>query len=107
MVRFLADENFNGDVLRGLLLRRPDLDVVRAQDLEIAGADDSSLLVFAAGESRIVLTHDRASLPDAAYALIASGQHITGVVVVNGRLPIKLVVEDLLLVVEASNLTDW
>ncbi|MFO0967167.1 MAG: hypothetical protein U0793_16505 [Gemmataceae bacterium] len=25
MLRFLADENFNGDIVRGLLLRRPDL----------------------------------------------------------------------------------
>jgi hypothetical protein len=29
MLRLLADENFNGDILRGLLLRQPDLDIVR------------------------------------------------------------------------------
>jgi hypothetical protein len=28
MLRLLTDENFNGDIVRGLLLRRPDLDMV-------------------------------------------------------------------------------
>ena len=31
MLRLLADENFNGDIVRGLLLRQPDLDIVRVQ----------------------------------------------------------------------------
>ena len=29
MLRLLSDENFNGDIVRGLSLRRPDLDLVR------------------------------------------------------------------------------
>ena len=29
MLRLLADENFNGDIVRALLLRQPDLDLVR------------------------------------------------------------------------------
>ncbi|GEM_PF-1916250 len=33
MLRLLADENFNGDILRGLALREPKLDVVRIQDV--------------------------------------------------------------------------
>jgi hypothetical protein len=32
MVAFAADENFNNDILRGLLRRKPDLDIVRVQD---------------------------------------------------------------------------
>ena len=36
MLRLLADENFNGDVLRALLLRQPDLDIVRVQDVGLA-----------------------------------------------------------------------
>ena len=33
MLRVLADENFNGDVVRALLLREPNLDLVRVQHL--------------------------------------------------------------------------
>ena len=63
MLRLLADENFNGDVVRGLLLRQPNLDIVCVQDVGLAGADDSDILAWAAENDRIVLTHDRATMP--------------------------------------------
>ena len=44
MLRLLADENFNNDIVRGLLRRRPDLDVVRVQDVGLSGAEDPSVL---------------------------------------------------------------
>jgi hypothetical protein len=44
-VKWLADECFDNDIVRGLLRRSPNLDIVRAQDLaEIAGRDDGMLL---------------------------------------------------------------
>jgi hypothetical protein len=41
MLRLLADENFNGDIVRGLSLRQPDIDLVRVQAVGLAGAMDS------------------------------------------------------------------
>jgi hypothetical protein len=41
MLRFAADENFNNDIVRGLLRREPDLDIVRIQDVNLSGADDA------------------------------------------------------------------
>src|SRR5882724_1257839 len=58
VLRVLADENFNGRILRALRRQIPDLDVVRAQDRPLSGADDQALLQFAADENRILLTHD-------------------------------------------------
>lgn len=46
MVRLLADENFNGDIVRGLLLRRPELDLVRVQDVELDGLEDPDVLTW-------------------------------------------------------------
>jgi hypothetical protein len=34
MLLLASDENFNGDIVRGLLLRRPTLDLVRLQDTD-------------------------------------------------------------------------
>jgi hypothetical protein len=48
-MKFLADENFDNRIVRGLLRRRPDLDIIRVQDLEIAGADDPTGLGCASG----------------------------------------------------------
>jgi predicted nuclease of predicted toxin-antitoxin system len=55
MLRFLADENFNTNVVRGLLRRQPDLDIVRVQDVGLSGADDPTLLAWAAQHGRIIL----------------------------------------------------
>ena len=38
MLRLAADENLNNDILRGLLRRRPGLDIVRIQDVGLSGA---------------------------------------------------------------------
>jgi len=38
MLRLLSDENFNGDIVRGLFLRQPDLDLLRVQDIGKAGS---------------------------------------------------------------------
>jgi predicted nuclease of predicted toxin-antitoxin system len=58
VLRFAADENFNNDIVRGLLRRKPNLDIVRVQDVGLAGADDPTILEWAAREGRILLTHD-------------------------------------------------
>ena len=54
MLRLAADENFNGDIVRGLLRRNPKLDIVRVQDVGLSGADDPSVLQWAADQGRIL-----------------------------------------------------
>lgn len=79
MIRLLADENFNGDILRGLQRRVPAIDVPRVQDLSIRGADDEAVLEWAAAEGRMVLTHDVSTLIDFAWKRVASGRRHSGV----------------------------
>ena len=43
-IRLLADENFNGGIIRGLLRRNPEVDLVRVQDVGLLGADDPAVL---------------------------------------------------------------
>src|SRR3990167_3440315 len=62
MLRLAADENFNGDIVRGLLRRNPKLDIVRVQDGGLSGADDPSVLQWAADQGRILVTHDISTL---------------------------------------------
>jgi len=47
VLRLAADENFNGDVVRGLQRRKPDVDIVRIQDAELSARmiEDPLLLV--------------------------------------------------------------
>jgi uncharacterized protein DUF5615 len=52
MLLLVADENFNNDIVRGLLRKKPDLDIVRVQEVGLRGADDPSILEWAAKEGR-------------------------------------------------------
>jgi predicted nuclease of predicted toxin-antitoxin system len=58
MLKFLADENFDNTIVRGLFRRHPKLDIVRVQDVGLSGKDDPTVLEWAAQEGRILLTHD-------------------------------------------------
>ena len=107
MLRLLADENFNGDILRGLLLRQPDFDMLRVQDAGLAGADDHDILAWAAENNRIILTHDRTTMADYAYQRIAVGETMPGVFVLNDRSPIGQAIEELLLIVACSEHAEW
>ena len=40
MIAFAIDENLNNDIIRGLLRKKSDLDIVRIQDAGLSGADD-------------------------------------------------------------------
>lgn len=97
MTRWLADENFNNDILRALLRRCPEVDVVRAQDVGLSGANDPNLLAWAALENRITLTHDVTTLTAHAYARVTAGQPMPGVIEVSRSLAIASVIEDLVL----------
>lgn len=57
-MRFLADEDFDNRIVRGLMRRLPTLNLIRVQDTEVAEAKDSVVLAWSAKENRIVLTHD-------------------------------------------------
>jgi predicted nuclease of predicted toxin-antitoxin system len=107
MVRLLSDENFNGDIVRGLLLRRPALDLHRVQDIGLEAADDPIILAWAAANNCIVLTHDRATMPEFAYARIVSGQPMPGVFVLDDRMSVRQAIDELLLVEACSEQAEW
>ena len=107
MLRLLSDENFNGDIVRGLWLRRPALDLCRVQDVGLEEADDSTILVWVAANNRILLTHDRATVPDFAYARVLTGQPMPGVFVVHNRMAVRQVIEELLLMDACSEQAEW
>jgi hypothetical protein len=102
MIRFLADENFNNPILRGLRLRVPGVDVVRAQDTELLGADDPTVLEWGAREGRVLLTHDVNTMVAFAYERVGIGLPMPGVIAVSAALPIGEVIENLALIAQAS-----
>jgi hypothetical protein len=107
MLRLAADENFNGDIVRGLLRRKPDLDIVRVQDVGLSGADDPAVLEWAASEGRIVVTHDVSTLAGYAFERAAFGKSMPGAFAVPAEGPIGSAIDDLLLLAECGIESEW
>ena len=107
MLRLLADENFNGDIVRGLLLLQAGIDLLRVQDVGLAGADDQRILAWAAENDRILLTHDGATMPDHAYDRVEAGERMPGVFVVHGRFPVGLGIQEIVLMAACSQQAEW
>jgi hypothetical protein len=96
-MRLLSDENFNGNIVRGLFLRQPSLDLLRVQDVNLLHIDDPEILEWTAKNNRILLTHDRATMPDSAYERLFKNQKMAGMFVVSDRMSIRQAIDELLL----------
>jgi hypothetical protein len=100
VLKLVSDENFDGDILRGSYRRRPDLDVVRVQDIGLSATPDPDGLAWAAVDDRIVLTHDRDPMPNFAYDRVRAGQPMPGVFLVSDQMPVGQAIDEILLAVE-------
>ncbi|MEQ8996963.1 MAG: DUF5615 family PIN-like protein [Coleofasciculus sp. B1-GNL1-01] len=88
-------------------MREPNLDLVRIQDIGLRAVGDPAILDWAAANNRIVLTHDRATMPNFAYERLTRGEEMSGLFVVNDRMPIRQVIDELLLLVDCSQQSEW
>jgi len=107
MLRLAADENFNNDIVRGLWRRESELDIVHIQDVGLSGADDPTVLEWAAREGRVLLTHDVTTMTRYAYERVRAGQPMPGVFEVSRAVPIGLAIEDILLLAKCSLEGEW
>jgi hypothetical protein len=96
MLRLISDENFNGDIVRGLLRRHPELELVRVQDVGLSQTPDPEILEWAAGQGRVLLSHDISTVPPAAYQRIGDGKPMPGIFIVSDRMPIGLAIDEIL-----------
>ena len=100
MLKLASDENFDGVILRGLYRRRPDLEIVRVQDVGLRATPDPQVLAWAAGEGRILLTHVRDTIPNFAHDRVRAGEPMPGVFLVSDLMAIGQAIDELLLAVD-------
>lgn len=109
MLRYLVDESVHGHITRGVLRRRPviDINMVRVQDAGLAGADDPAILEWAAQTGRVLLASDVSTLVGFAYERVRSGQPMPDVLVIRQGAEFGQVIDDVLLAAEASFAREW
>ncbi|HVF59769.1 MAG TPA: DUF5615 family PIN-like protein [Thermoanaerobaculia bacterium] len=104
--RFQADADFNQLIVKATLRREPSIDFQSAQTANLSGLGDREVLALAARDSRVLVTHDRKTMP-AHFAEFVRSVESAGVLIVPQKLLIAKVVDDLILIWAASEAEEW
>lgn len=101
-VALLADEGFDGRVVRGLRRRSAGIDLVTVQELGRRRDPDELVLQRAAEEGRVVLARDKKTLVPAAWRRVARGEPMPGVIVVPDWYPVRLAIDEIVRLIDAD-----
>ncbi|HYH85839.1 MAG TPA: DUF5615 family PIN-like protein [Pyrinomonadaceae bacterium] len=105
-VRYQADADLNEDIVTGVCRRAPDVDFQTAHEARLAGMSDSEVLALAASEQRILVTHDRKTMPGHFGEFIKSRKS-PGLFIIPQHAELPLVIEELILIWSASEAEEY
>src|SRR5262249_49054606 len=92
-----ADADLAMSIVRGIVRREPSMDIQRAQIALGDAVPDNLVLAFAADAGRVLISHDRRTMPAHFYRFIAN-RPSPGIILVPQRLAIARAIEELQLV---------
>lgn len=62
-IRFQADADLSEDIVTGIVRREPRIDFRTASEAGLRGLSDAQVLALAARDGRILVSHDRKTMP--------------------------------------------
>lgn len=108
MIRLLADENVDYDLVRGALRRRPEFDFIRVQSVGLTQTVDPDILAWAARERRIIVTHDVKTMPGFARQRMSRSEPMAGLFIVHQEgAALSRIIDDLLLLDDCTETAEW
>ena len=105
-IRFQADADLNQIIVRATLRLEPAIDFQTAHVAGLAGLDDPGVLQRAAQEGRVLVSHDRKTMPGHFGQFIVTRES-PGILIVSQKMPVAQVAKDLFLIWYASEPEEW
>lgn len=105
-VRFQADADFNEDIVKGVLRREPRVDFRTATAAGLRNLSDLGVLALAAREGRVLLTHDRRTMPQEFVEFVRTNVS-PGLLIVSQKTDLLSAIEGILLIWNASEAEEW
>jgi predicted nuclease of predicted toxin-antitoxin system len=105
-IRYQADADLNEDMVTGARRRAPELDFQTAQEAGLENLADPEVLALAAQSGRILVTHDRRTMPTH-FGTFIETQQSPGLFIISQRADLLLVIEELILIWEASEAEEY
>jgi hypothetical protein len=100
-IRLQADADLKHSIVAGVLRREPEIDFQSALAAGLHGLLDPEVLALAAQEGRILVTHDKRTMPGH-FAEFIEQQDSPGVFVVPQDMAVAAAIEELVLIWAAS-----
>jgi len=104
--RFQADADLNRKIVAGLRRREPTIDFQDAYAGDVIGRPDPDVLARAAGDGRVLVSHDRRTMLKH-FAHFIKHQSSPGLIIVSQDLDVGQAIEDLLLIWAATEGAEW
>ena len=105
-IRFQADADFNENIVAGVLRREPQVDFRTALQGGLRGLDDVQALALAAQDGRVLVSHDRKTMP-VQFAEFVRSNTSPGLFIVSQKTDLLSAIEGLLLVWAATEPEEW
>ncbi|HJZ68262.1 MAG TPA: DUF5615 family PIN-like protein [Blastocatellia bacterium] len=105
-IRFQADADLNEDIVFGLNRLESQIDFQTATDARIRGLLDEEVLSLAARQNRILVTHDRRTMPKHFAAFIRQDTS-PGVFIIGQNVSVRTAIDELLLIWSCSESEEW
>ena len=105
-IRFQADADLDQNIVRAPRRRAPALDFQTAHEAGLHGVNDEVVVTRAAREGRILVSHDRRTMPSY-FATFTEVRTSAGLISISQNFAIMKAVEDLNLIWEASEAEEW
>jgi predicted nuclease of predicted toxin-antitoxin system len=106
-IRFQADADLDGRVIRGLRRVTPEIDICSAADVGLAALDDIQVLRLSAAEGRILISQDRRTMPGHFHRFVKSCTSSPGVILLREGTSIATAIDELSLLWAASEAGEW
>jgi hypothetical protein len=108
-VRFLLDENLSPRLKMAVLRLQPDIDILRIGEPNTLpfGSLDPDVLVYLERSQRLLITDNRASMPEHLQAHWDAGHHTWGLLWVRPRTPMRVLAQELVLIWETTEAAEW
>ncbi len=105
-LRYQADADLNADIIRGVRRREPLIDFQTAEEAGLQGVPDPLVLAYAAREGRILVSHDRKTMPRHFAAFIVA-ESSPGLFIIAQNTDVRVAIEELILIWAASEAEEW
>ncbi len=105
-IRYQADADLNQAIVTGVLRREPAIDFQTAFEAKLEGIKGPEVLAIAAQQGRVLVSHDRKTMPLEVAKFITKNQS-PGIIIVSRKLSLEVIIDELMLIWAASVAEKW